>query len=144
MSHPVYIYRLDTPVVPICVSSKKKLCNWNPLLPPPSFVIVKKNQQNKISWVVDQLVLPQMGYTDRREVKQFQFTAWPDHGVPEHSAPFLQFIRRWGWCWPMMTMGMVVMVIFLRIHMLNPTDSGPIVTHCRWWLWWSWWWWWWW
>ena len=34
-----------------------------------------------------------MGYTDRREVKQFQFTAWPDHGVPEHSAPFLQFIR---------------------------------------------------
>ena len=74
----------------------------------------------------------QMGYTDRREVKQFQFTAWPDHGepffdnvningltltmppssgVPEHSAPFLQFIR--------------------RIHMMNPTDSGPIVTHCR-------------
>ena len=37
-----------------------------------------------------------MGYTDRREVKQFQFTAWPDHGVPEHSAPFLQFIR-----WPL-------------------------------------------
>ena len=37
-----------------------------------------------------------MGYTDRREVKQFQFTAWPDHGVPEHSAPFLQFIRRWA------------------------------------------------
>jgi receptor-type tyrosine-protein phosphatase F len=53
----------------------------------------------------------QMGYTDRREVKQFQFTAWPDHGVPEHPAPFLQFIR--------------------RIHMLNPGDSGPIVTHCR-------------
>ena len=51
-----------------------------------------------------------MGYTDRREVKQFQFTAWPDHGVPEHSAPFLQFIR--------------------RIHMLNTPDSGPIVTHC--------------
>ena len=52
-----------------------------------------------------------MGYTDRREIKQFQFTAWPDHGVPEHSAPFLQFIR--------------------RIHTLNPGDSGPIVTHCR-------------
>jgi len=51
-----------------------------------------------------------MGYTDRREIKQFQFTAWPDHGVPEHPAPFLQFIR--------------------RIHTLNPADSGPIVTHC--------------
>ena len=59
--------------------------------------------------VPDNLSL-QMGYTDRREVKQFQFTAWPDHGVPEHSAPFLQFIR--------------------RIHQLNSPDSGPVVTHC--------------
>ena len=50
---------------------------------------------------------PQMGYTDRREVKQFQFTAWPDHGVPEHSAPFLQFIR--------------------RIHVLNTPDRSVYI-----------------
>lgn len=31
---------------------------------------------------------------ERREVKQLQFTAWPDHGVPDHPAPFLQFLRR--------------------------------------------------
>ena len=61
-------------------------------------------------WLSTDLLLLQMGYTDRREVKQFQFTAWPDHGVPEHSAPFLQFIR--------------------RIHQLNTPDSGPVVTHC--------------
>jgi len=51
-----------------------------------------------------------MGFTDRREVKQFQYTAWPDHGVPEHPAPFLQFLR--------------------RINAVNPVDSGPVITHC--------------
>lgn len=30
----------------------------------------------------------------RREVKHFQYTAWPDHGVPEHPTSFLMFIRR--------------------------------------------------
>jgi netrin-G3 ligand len=53
----------------------------------------------------------QMGYTDRREVKQFQYTAWPDHGVPEHPGPFLTFLR--------------------RITAVNPTDAGPVITHCR-------------
>ncbi len=52
----------------------------------------------------------QMGFTDRREVRQFQYTAWPDHGVPEHPAPFLQFLR--------------------RVNALNPVDAGPAVTHC--------------
>ncbi len=52
-----------------------------------------------------------MGYTDRREVKQFQYTAWPDHGVPEHPGPFLTFLR--------------------RITAVNPPDAGPVITHCR-------------
>lgn len=50
------------------------------------------------------------GYTERREIKQLQFTAWPDHGVPEHPAPFLQFLR--------------------RVRTLNPVDSGPLIVHC--------------
>jgi hypothetical protein len=52
-----------------------------------------------------------MGYTDRREVKQFQYTAWPDHGVPDYPGPFLQFLR--------------------RIGTMNPQDAGPVITHCR-------------
>jgi protein tyrosine phosphatase len=40
----------------------------------------------------------------------YQFTAWPDHGVPEHPAPFLQFLR--------------------RISTVNPVDAGPVITHC--------------
>ncbi|XP_032669120.1 tyrosine-protein phosphatase Lar isoform X7 [Odontomachus brunneus] len=51
-----------------------------------------------------------VGYSERREIKQLQFTAWPDHGVPEHPAPFLQFLR--------------------RVRSLNVPDSGPLVVHC--------------
>ncbi|TPP66738.1 Receptor-type tyrosine-protein phosphatase delta, partial [Fasciola gigantica] len=29
-----------------------------------------------------------------REIKQFQFTAWPDYGTPDHAQPLLLFIRR--------------------------------------------------
>lgn len=44
-------------------------------------------------------------------MRQFQFTAWPDHGVPEYPTPFLAFLRRVKTC--------------------NPPDAGPIVVHCR-------------
>ncbi|XP_076263869.1 tyrosine-protein phosphatase Lar isoform X2 [Rhynchophorus ferrugineus] len=50
------------------------------------------------------------GSPDFREIKQLQFTAWPDHGVPDHPAPFLQFLR--------------------RVRTLNPSDAGPIIVHC--------------
>jgi len=44
-------------------------------------------------------------------VHQFQFTAWPDHGVPDHPTPLLQFIR--------------------RVKALTPLNEGPVVVHCR-------------
>nr|XP_034974765.1 receptor-type tyrosine-protein phosphatase S isoform X3 [Zootoca vivipara] len=50
------------------------------------------------------------GSSEKREVRQFQFTAWPDHGVPEYPTPFLAFLRRVKTC--------------------NPPDAGPIVVHC--------------
>lgn len=50
------------------------------------------------------------GVADRREIRQFQFTAWPDHGVPDHPTPFLMFLR--------------------RVRSMNPPDAGPIVVHC--------------
>ncbi|XP_049808964.1 tyrosine-protein phosphatase Lar [Schistocerca nitens] len=50
------------------------------------------------------------GHQERREVKQFQFTAWPDHGVPDHPAPFLQFLR--------------------RVRNMNPPEAGPMIVHC--------------
>lgn len=45
-----------------------------------------------------------------REVKQFQFTAWPDHGVPDHPTPFLMFLR--------------------RIKVSDPPEAGPMVVLC--------------
>ncbi|XP_071342873.1 protein tyrosine phosphatase receptor type Fa isoform X3 [Trachinotus anak] len=50
------------------------------------------------------------GSSEKREVRQFQFMAWPDHGVPEYPTPTLAFIR--------------------RVKACNPPDAGPMVVHC--------------
>ncbi|XP_039454429.1 protein tyrosine phosphatase receptor type Fa isoform X6 [Oreochromis aureus] len=50
------------------------------------------------------------GSSEKREVRQFQFLAWPDHGVPEYPTPTLAFLR--------------------RIKSCNPQDAGPMVVHC--------------
>ncbi|XP_063915399.1 tyrosine-protein phosphatase Lar isoform X7 [Zophobas morio] len=66
--------------------------------------------QELATYCIRTFQIHKQGFTERREVKQLQFTAWPDHGVPDHPAPFLQFLR--------------------RVRSLNPADSGPIVVHC--------------
>uniref|UniRef100_A0A8D3CH91 Receptor-type tyrosine-protein phosphatase F n=1 Tax=Scophthalmus maximus TaxID=52904 RepID=A0A8D3CH91_SCOMX len=50
------------------------------------------------------------GSTEKREARQFQFMAWPDHGVPEYPTPTLAFLR--------------------RVKACNPPDAGPMVVHC--------------
>ncbi|XP_047444203.1 protein tyrosine phosphatase receptor type Fa isoform X17 [Mugil cephalus] len=50
------------------------------------------------------------GSSEKREVRQFQFLAWPDHGVPEYPTPILAFLR--------------------RVKSCNPPDAGPMVVHC--------------
>ncbi|CAI4231085.1 unnamed protein product [Auanema sp. JU1783] len=45
-----------------------------------------------------------------REIRLLQYTAWPDHGVPDHPTPFLIFLK--------------------RVKTLNPPDAGPIISHC--------------
>ncbi|XP_036438935.1 protein tyrosine phosphatase receptor type Db [Colossoma macropomum] len=62
------------------------------------------------TYCVRTFALFKSGSSERREVRQFQFTAWPDHGVPEHPTPFLAFLR--------------------RVKACNPPDAGPIVVHC--------------
>ena len=48
---------------------------------------------------------------EEREVKQFHFTVWPDHGVPEYPTALLAFRR--------------------RVRAYNPADAGPLTVHCR-------------
>ncbi|XP_041952073.1 receptor-type tyrosine-protein phosphatase kappa isoform X3 [Alosa sapidissima] len=61
-------------------------------------------------YVVRTFTLERRGFNEVREVKQFHFTGWPDHGVPYHATGLLSFIR--------------------RVKMSNPPGAGPIVVHC--------------
>ncbi|XP_056265333.1 protein tyrosine phosphatase receptor type Db isoform X27 [Pseudoliparis swirei] len=62
------------------------------------------------TYSVRTFALYKSGSNEKREVRHFQFTAWPDHGVPEHPTPFLAFLR--------------------RVKACNPPDAGPMVIHC--------------
>ncbi|XP_051577693.1 receptor-type tyrosine-protein phosphatase delta-like isoform X4 [Myxocyprinus asiaticus] len=62
------------------------------------------------TYCVRTFALYKNGSSEKREVRQFQFTAWPDHGVSEHPTPFLAFLR--------------------RVKSCNPPDAGPMVVHC--------------
>jgi protein tyrosine phosphatase len=45
------------------------------------------------------------------EIKQWHFTAWPDHGTPPLPIALLHFVRN-------STAG-------------NPPNAGPVLVHCR-------------
>ncbi|XP_044179415.1 receptor-type tyrosine-protein phosphatase F-like isoform X8 [Acropora millepora] len=47
---------------------------------------------------------------DDRLIKQFHFTAWPDHGVPSHPTPLLSLVR--------------------HSYNANRQSVGPMVVHC--------------
>ncbi|KAJ8289422.1 hypothetical protein GJAV_G00001120 [Gymnothorax javanicus] len=61
-------------------------------------------------YVIRTFTLERRGFNELREVKQFHFTGWPDHGVPYHATGLLSFIR--------------------RVKISNPPSAGPIVVHC--------------
>ena len=45
-----------------------------------------------------------------REVHQFHFTSWPDHGVPQYATAMLAMVR--------------------RVQAFHTAESGPMVVHC--------------
>ena len=47
---------------------------------------------------------------EERIVRQFHFTIWPDHGVPEYPSPLLAFVR--------------------KVMNSNPNNAGPMIVHC--------------
>uniref|UniRef100_UPI00359015BA receptor-type tyrosine-protein phosphatase kappa-like isoform X1 n=1 Tax=Myxine glutinosa TaxID=7769 RepID=UPI00359015BA len=54
--------------------------------------------------------LHKAGSDETRQLRQFHFTGWPDHGVPYHATGLLAFIR--------------------RVKSTNAPHSGPVVVHC--------------
>ncbi|XP_061688009.1 receptor-type tyrosine-protein phosphatase T isoform X2 [Syngnathoides biaculeatus] len=61
-------------------------------------------------YVVRTFTVQKKGHHELRELRQFHFTSWPDHGVPCYATGLLGFIR--------------------QVKFLNPPDAGPIVAHC--------------
>ncbi|XP_042614841.1 receptor-type tyrosine-protein phosphatase T-like isoform X2 [Cyprinus carpio] len=61
-------------------------------------------------YVIRTFTVQKRGHHEIREIRQFHFTSWPDHGVPCYATGLLGFIR--------------------QVKFLNPPDAGPIVVHC--------------
>ncbi|KAK9529754.1 hypothetical protein VZT92_013828 [Zoarces viviparus] len=61
-------------------------------------------------YVIRTFTVQKKGHHEIRELRQFHFTSWPDHGVPCYATGLLGFIR--------------------QVKFLNLPDAGPIVAHC--------------
>ncbi|XP_035245444.1 receptor-type tyrosine-protein phosphatase T isoform X12 [Anguilla anguilla] len=61
-------------------------------------------------YVIRTFTVQKKGHHEIREIRQFHFTSWPDHGVPCYATGLLGFVR--------------------QVKFLNPPDAGPIVVHC--------------
>ncbi|XP_077053995.1 receptor-type tyrosine-protein phosphatase T isoform X6 [Siphateles boraxobius] len=61
-------------------------------------------------YVIRTFTVQKKGHHEIREIRQFHFTSWPDHGVPCYATGLLGFIR--------------------QVKFLNPPDAGPIIVHC--------------
>ncbi|XP_047224870.1 receptor-type tyrosine-protein phosphatase mu-like isoform X3 [Girardinichthys multiradiatus] len=61
-------------------------------------------------YVIRTFAVEKRGAHEIREIRQFHFTGWPDHGVPYHSTGLLGFIR--------------------RVKTKTLTNAGPMVVHC--------------
>uniref|UniRef100_A0A8K9XXR4 Receptor-type tyrosine-protein phosphatase kappa n=1 Tax=Oncorhynchus mykiss TaxID=8022 RepID=A0A8K9XXR4_ONCMY len=61
-------------------------------------------------YVIRTFAVEKRGAHEIREIRQFHFTGWPDHGVPYHTTGLLGFVR--------------------RVKSKTPANAGPMVVHC--------------
>ncbi|KAM7244731.1 hypothetical protein CapIbe_005339 [Capra ibex] len=71
-------------------------------------VITKLMEDVQIDWTIRDLKIERHG--DCMTIRQCNFTAWPEHGVPENSAPLVHFVK---------------LVRASRAH-----DTTPMIVHC--------------
>uniref|UniRef100_A0A2K6EQW0 Phosphatidylinositol phosphatase PTPRQ n=1 Tax=Propithecus coquereli TaxID=379532 RepID=A0A2K6EQW0_PROCO len=71
-------------------------------------VITKLMEDVQIDWTIRDLKIERHG--DYMTVRQCNFTAWPEHGVPENSAPLIHFVK---------------LIRASRAH-----DTTPMIVHC--------------
>ncbi|XP_053570905.1 receptor-type tyrosine-protein phosphatase mu isoform X2 [Bombina bombina] len=61
-------------------------------------------------YVIRTFAVEKRGVHEIREIRQFHFTGWPDHGVPYHATGLLGFVR--------------------QVKAKSPSNAGPFVIHC--------------
>ncbi|XP_033613344.1 receptor-type tyrosine-protein phosphatase mu isoform X7 [Fukomys damarensis] len=61
-------------------------------------------------YVIRTFAVEKRGIHEIREIRQFHFTGWPDHGVPYHATGLLGFVR--------------------QVKSKSPPSAGPLVVHC--------------
>ncbi|XP_077348605.1 receptor-type tyrosine-protein phosphatase mu isoform X10 [Lithobates pipiens] len=61
-------------------------------------------------YVIRTFAVEKRGIHEIREIRQFHFTGWPDHGVPYHATGLLGFVR--------------------QVKAKSPPNAGPLVIHC--------------
>ncbi|KAM6288701.1 phosphatidylinositol phosphatase PTPRQ [Spheniscus humboldti] len=71
-------------------------------------VITKLMEDIQIDWIIRDLKIERHG--DCMMVRQCNFTSWPEHGVPETTAPIIHFVK---------------LIRASRAH-----DNTPMVVHC--------------
>ena len=74
------------------------------------FTVTISEEQVLMDYIVRNMEVKVQGMADVFHLKQFQFTSWPDHGVPETVSPLRTLYRRVKKAWQ--------------------NSSGPILVHC--------------
>ncbi|XP_031416877.1 receptor-type tyrosine-protein phosphatase H-like isoform X2 [Clupea harengus] len=81
-------------------------CRYDDLL------ITMKSEHKETYWTTREFIVKNEASSEERVIKQFHFTAWPDHGVPYGTETLIQFRG------------------LIRHHIDNSQNPGPTVTHC--------------
>ncbi|KAF3697216.1 Tyrosine-protein phosphatase non-receptor type 1 [Channa argus] len=77
-----------------------------------NFKLTLISEDIKSYYTVRQLELENLSTGETREILQFHYTTWPDFGVPESPASFLNFLFK------------------VRESGCLNSDQGPVVVHC--------------
>lgn len=77
-----------------------------------NFKLTLVSEDIKSYYTVRQLELKNMSTQETREILHFHYTTWPDFGVPESPASFLNFLFK------------------VRESGCLNSDQGPVVVHC--------------
>ncbi|XP_058874150.1 receptor-type tyrosine-protein phosphatase H-like isoform X2 [Acipenser ruthenus] len=74
--------------------------------------VTTSSEQKQPDWTLRDFTLKHTKSLESRTVRQFHFTAWPDHGVPHNTATLIQFRA------------------LVRKFLDNRERNGPAIVHC--------------